>query len=138
MNLPRVWSVARSVARMQQNGEYRLNIARSPPSDALWRSTQAPCLIPHAVRVGGDHFAPKNLMIQKVRAPMNPAAGIVSTQAQTIWLAMPQRTADSRRVAPTPTIEPVMAWVVETGIPKCVAVKMAMAAPVSAANPPTG
>ena len=53
---------------------------------------------------------------------MAKAAGIVSTQAQTIWPATPQRTADSRRVAPTPTIAPVIAWVVLTGTPMSVAV----------------
>ena len=52
---------------------------------------------------------------------MPPAAGIVSTQAQTIWPATPHRTADQRRVAPTPTIAPVMVWVVVTGMPKWVA-----------------
>jgi hypothetical protein len=46
---------------------------------------------------------------------------MVRTQAQTIRRATPQRTADSRRVAPTPTIAPVMVWVVETGMPRKVA-----------------
>src|SRR5581483_1823523 len=87
---------------------------------------------------GGGYLAPNAWTNQYEQAPMMPAAGIVRTQAQTIWLAMPQRTADRRRVAPTPTIEPVMACVVDTGMPKPVAVKIAMAAPVSAANPPTG
>ena len=64
--------------------------------------------------------------------------GIVRTQAHTIWPATPHRTADSRRVAPTPTIAPVMAWVVLTGTPVCVAIRMDRAAPVSAAKPPTG
>ena len=36
---------------------------------------------------------------------MTAAAGIVSTHAQTIRPAIPQRTADSRCVAPTPTID---------------------------------
>ncbi len=49
------------------------------------------------------------------------AAGIVSTHAHTIWPATPQRTADSRRVDPTPTIAPVIAWVVLTGTPISVA-----------------
>ena len=43
--------------------------------------------------------------------------GIVSTQAHTTRVATPQRTAESRRVAPTPTIAPVMVWVVDTGMP---------------------
>lgn len=55
--------------------------------------------------------------IQKVMAAMNPAAGIVSIQAQTILPATPHLTADSRRVAPTPTMAPVIVCVVETGVP---------------------
>src|SRR5881227_1456303 len=69
---------------------------------------------------------------------MSPAMGIVSTQAHTICPATPHRTADTRRVAPTPTIAPVIACVVLTPTPRYVAVKTAIAAPVSAANPPTG
>jgi hypothetical protein len=42
------------------------------------------------------------------------AAGMVSTHAHTIWPATPQRTADRRRTAPTPTIAPVIACVVLT------------------------
>ena len=37
-----------------------------------------------------------------------------------------------------PTIAPVIVWVVLMPTPKCVAVKIATAAPVSAANPPIG
>src|SRR5262249_1229986 len=69
---------------------------------------------------------------------MRNAAGIVSTHAQTMRPATPQRTADSRRVAPTPTIAPVIACVVDTGTPVCVAIRIDNAALVSAANPPTG
>ena len=36
-------------------------------------------------------------------------------------LATPQRTAETRRAAPTPTMAPVMVWVVETGMPSQVA-----------------
>ena len=70
------------------------------------------------------------------RSPRTP--GIVSSQAQTMRPATPHRTADSRRVAPTPTIAPVIAWVVLTGTPSSVAMSSATAAPVSAAKPPTG
>ena len=69
---------------------------------------------------------------------MTADAGMVSTQAQTIWRATPQRTAESRRVAPTPMIAPVIVCVVLMPTPSCVAVKIATAAPVSAAKPPTG
>ena len=69
---------------------------------------------------------------------MNAAAGMVRTQAQTMRPAMPQRTADSRRIDPTPMIAPVMVWVVLTGMPRCVAVNSEIAPAVSAAKPPTG
>ena len=41
--------------------------------------------------------------------------GRVSTQAIRIERATPQRTADIRLVAPTPTTAEVMVWVVEIG-----------------------
>lgn len=41
--------------------------------------------------------------------------GIVKTHAQTIVPAIPQRTADNRLVAPTPTIAPVIVCVVGDG-----------------------
>src|SRR6185503_17322579 len=71
-------------------------------------------------------------------AAMIPAAGIVTIHAHTILPANPQRTADKRCVAPTPTIAPVIVCVVLTGMPKCVAIVIASAPPVSAQNPPTG
>ena len=51
---------------------------------------------------------------------MQPATGIVSTQAQTMLTVIPQRTALSRRVLPNPTMEPAMVWVVLTGMPAAV------------------
>ena len=69
---------------------------------------------------------------------MNAAAGIVRSQAQTICRATPHRTADSRRVAPTPMIAPVIVWVVLMPTPSYVAMQIANAAPVSAAKPLTG
>lgn len=60
------------------------------------------------------------------------------THATTMLLAMFQRTADTRRAAPTPTMEPVMVWVVETGIPNPVAVNSVIAPPVSAQKPCIG
>src|SRR5262245_33069072 len=65
-------------------------------------------------------------------------AGIVSTHAHTIGPAIPQRTAERRRVDPTPTMAPVIVCVVLTGTPSAVAVKIDTAPAVSAANPPTG
>ena len=59
----------------------------------------------------------KNRMAQKVSAATTAEAGIVNTQAQTICLATPQRTAERREVEPTPTIAPVIVCVVLTGMP---------------------
>ena len=71
-------------------------------------------------------------------APMQPAIGIVSTQAQTILTVIPQRTALSRFIAPNPTMEPAMVWVVLTGMPIASVAKSVMAAPDSAQKPPKG
>src|SRR5205085_5417320 len=58
--------------------------------------------------------------------------------AQTMRPATPHLTAESRRVAPTPTIAPVIVCVVETGTPVRVTYASVRAAPVSAQKPPTG
>src|SRR6185436_7555034 len=71
-------------------------------------------------------------------AAMVAAAGIVSIHAQTMRPATPHFTADMRRVDPTPTMAPVMVWVVETGVPVSVTYARVRAAPVSAQNPPIG
>ena len=42
---------------------------------------------------------------------------MVITQAVTTFCATPQRTAEARRATPAPMMQPVMVWVVETGIP---------------------
>jgi hypothetical protein len=63
---------------------------------------------------------------------------MVITHAQTIRPATPQRTADSLRVEPAPTIAPVMVCVVETGMPRKVARYSEEAAAVSAEKPPIG
>ena len=55
--------------------------------------------------------------MNQTRAATAPAAGIVITQAKTMLPATPQRTADSRRVAPAPMTEELMTWVVDTGSP---------------------
>ena len=51
-------------------------------------------------------------------APISAAAGMVRIQATTTLLATFHRTAATLRAAPTPTIAPVIVWVVETGMPK--------------------
>ena len=66
---------------------------------------------------------------------MKAEAGIVMIQATTMLLATFQRTADTLRAAPTPTMQPVMVWVVETGMPSSVAANSVMAPPVSAQKP---
>src|SRR5271169_5890815 len=80
----------------------------------------------------------KKWMSQKVTMATAAEAGMVSTQAQTIWVATPQRTAERRWVVPTPTMAPVMVWVVLTGIPARAVPKRVMAPAVSAQKPPTG
>ena len=73
-----------------------------------------------------------------VDAAMMPDAGIVTIQAITMLPAIPHRTAEVRRAAPTPIIAPVMVWVVDTGTPSPVAMNKVIAPPVSAQNPCTG
>ena len=63
---------------------------------------------------------------------------MVRIHAHTIRLATPQRTAESLCTAPTPTIAPVMVWVVLTGIPASAVPKRVMAPALSAQNPPKG
>ena len=77
-------------------------------------------------------------MAQKVPAPTNADAGIVRIHANTMRRAIPHRTADNRVVAPTPTMAPVMVWVVLTGIPAIEAENRVIAPAVSAQKPPTG
>ena len=71
-------------------------------------------------------------------AAMSAEQGIVRIQAVTMLRATPQRTALRRSLVPTPMIALEMTWVVETGIPKCDAPRMIVAAVVSAAKPWTG
>jgi hypothetical protein len=74
----------------------------------------------------------------KANAAMTAEAGIVSTQAQRMLMASPQRTAFIRWMLPTPAMEPAMTWVVETGCLRIVAKRMEIAAAVYAQNPPRG
>ena len=65
---------------------------------------------------------------------------MVRIHAHTMRPATPHLTADSLRVAvtPTPMIAPVMVCVVETGMPAAVAPNSVIAPAVSAQKPPTG
>ena len=62
----------------------------------------------------------------------------MTTQAATILPATPQRTADSRRVAPTPMIDVVMMCVVDTGTANTSRCVIITEATVWAANPSAG
>ena len=64
--------------------------------------------------------------------------GIVRTQAHMIRTVTPHRTAETRRLEPTPMIAPLITCVVETGSPRCEAARIVTAALVSAANPSIG
>jgi hypothetical protein len=69
---------------------------------------------------------------------MNAEHGMVRIQAQSRLPATPQRTADTDCAAPTPTMEPVMVCVVDTGMPRLVARNSATEPDSSAQKPPTG
>src|SRR5258708_12115522 len=69
---------------------------------------------------------------------MNAEPGIVKIHAQMMLPATPQRTAESFCVEPTPMIEPVMVWVVDTGMPRLVARNRVIAPLAEAQKPPTG
>lgn len=62
-------------------------------------------------------------------------AGIVTTQAVTMFPTTLHLTACAWKVDPTPIMDVEITWVVLKGIPKCDAIKIKAAAEVSAANP---
>ena len=63
---------------------------------------------------------------------------MVSIHAHNRFTVTPHRTADNLLVAPTPMIDPVMVWVVLTGIFKFSVTNNVMAPAVSAATPSKG
>ena len=65
-------------------------------------------------------------------------AGIVKTQAVTMFPTTRHLTACACKVVPTPIIDVEITCVVLNGIPKCEAAKIRVAADVSAANPCIG
>src|SRR5262245_44473649 len=67
------------------------------------------------------YFQPASEKIHQLNAEITADAGIVRTHAHTTRPATPHRTARGPRVEPTPTIAPVIVWVVLTGIPSHVA-----------------
>src|SRR4026209_1088365 len=68
---------------------------------------------------------------------MKAEQGMVRIQAHTMLPASPQRTADIECVDPTPTIDPVMVCVVDTGMPRLGAGDGVME-PESSAQKPSG
>jgi len=71
-------------------------------------------------------------------AETNAEHGMVNSHAHTMLPATPQRTACTRCTEPTPTIEPVIVCVVETGIPSPVARNKVKAPLAEAQKPLTG
>ena len=71
-------------------------------------------------------------------AASRPLTGMVRIHAQSRLKVTPHRTADKRFVAPTPMIEPVMVWVVLTGIFRFSVRNKVIAPAVSAATPSKG
>ena len=66
---------------------------------------------------------------------MSALRGSVRTHAMTMLPATPQRTAERRFEAPTPMMQALMQWVVETGTPRWLAPRMTRAPAASAAKP---
>ena len=60
---------------------------------------------------------------------------MVMTHATATFWATPQRTDDARRAAPAPITQPVIVWVVETGIPSQEAPKRMTDPPAEALKP---
>src|SRR5687768_15336487 len=73
-----------------------------------------------------------------VNAAMKAEQGMVRIQAVMIRWPQIHRTERTPLVVPTPRIDPVIAWVVESGTPQWVARMIVEAAAVSAQKPPTG
>jgi hypothetical protein len=71
-------------------------------------------------------------------APKIAEHGIVSTHAQTMLLAIPHRTAESRFTDPAPIIAPVIVWVVLSGMPNRDRKTIVTPPPNSAQKPPIG
>ncbi len=84
------------------------------------------------------YFQPFRLKTHSQAAAIRAEAGMVRTQAQTIRPATPHLTEENLVVLPTPTMAPVMVWVVETGMPREAEKSMEMAPAAWAQNPPAG
>src|SRR3989344_9486789 len=100
--------------------------------DGHWHGTQIPA------RSGRRAQANRLRLAHHAIAAMAAEQGMVSIHASTILPATPQRTADTECAEPTPTMAPVMVWVVDSGMPRPVARNRVSAPPDSAQNPSTG
>ena len=72
-------------------------------------------LVPLELREGSYALGSRKARTIRTIVLPNAAAGIVSTQAKTMFPATPQRTAESRLVAPEPITAPEITCVVESG-----------------------
>ena len=70
-----------------------------------------------------------------IKNPTNPHPGKVRTQVSTISFTTPKLMADTRFTAPTPMMDVVFAWVVDTGRLNTEQNKRDNAAAMSAENP---
>ena len=71
-------------------------------------------------------------------AAITALMGIVMIHAHKRFTVTPQRTAESRFVAPTPIMDPAIVCVVLTGILRCSVMNNVIAPAVSAATPSKG
>ena len=75
-------------------------------------------------------------MIRRALSQPRPAAtGRVTTQAHAMRWTKPHLTALKRFMAPPPMMEVEITWLVESGMPRWLAIEMTAPAVVSAANP---
>ena len=70
-----------------------------------------------------------------IKKPTSPHPGKVNSQVSTISFTTPKLIAETRFTAPTPMIEVVFAWVVETGRLNIEQNKSEIAAAISAEKP---
>lgn len=79
--------------------------------------------------------APSHIMILYMTPDTTITAGIVRTQAQTIFLAVSHFTRFTPLVSPVPIIEPVTVCVVLTGMPRNAVIMRVKAPDISELNP---
>src|SRR5690348_93501 len=125
------WAVPQPVAKIRKNmqAESRRPEGLGNPASPAFQAEERGALLLFAAY---DH---KGRLAQYSRAATRALTGMVSTHAHSRLMVTPQRTALSRLVAPTPMMEPVMVWVVLTGMPRASVMNRVMAPAVSALTP---